>query len=628
MACLKAHKLLIFVLFYIIINLEGIRAQNNDNINIKANYITRFANNLIWPSYAIGSEFVVGYIGDQPTAQQIRSFLDNQKVKNKKYLLKHYNTIQEIEQCPILFISASNKLLISGVFQQVSGKATLVISEKPGYADQEGGSDINFVKPVDEWLYEIVVEQIQSKGIYVPDKIIESAYKNISYKVEEVPTKTITKIEKTTEIKYVKDPKVERELNATRSELSKVKDEQQLRIKELGLKPEEEKKLLARLDTLRRLRDIESVINEQLKSEAEAEKVKRQLAQKKADLAGKEKQALEADQRTQLAILISVIILISSLTLVFYRYNQRKKRTIIEIKKARNELADKVREINRQNDLLEESTKIMDMKSKEINEKNQALEEQNRKITDSIRYALTIQEAMLPGESRFRELFDEHLIIYHPKDIVSGDFYWLTQYENKTIIVVVDCTGHGVPGAFMSTIGTDLLNEIINEKRVYNPSKILEMLHLGVYERLRQGDTNNRDGMDVCLCVIQAQDEDAFQITFAGAKRPLFFTQDKELKRISGDSKYIGGIRKHTQDFNNQVVMLKKGDVLYLTTDGYVDTPNPERKKFGSKRFVELLHEINQESLVQQKEILLNTLRNHQQETKSRDDITIVGIKL
>ncbi|MDX2304314.1 MAG: YfiR/HmsC family protein [Microscillaceae bacterium] len=624
----KVYHIVMGCWVFFLLNILPTKAQEDQNINIKANYIIRFANNLIWPSYAIGNEFVVGFIGDEATAQKISSFLSNQKVKNKKYALKRYNTIQEIEQCPILFISASNKLLISGIFQQVSGKPILVISEKPGYADHEGGSDINFVKPVDEWLYEIVVEQIQSKGIYIPDKIIASAYKNISYKEEVVPAKTITKIEKTTEIKYVKDPKIERELNVTRDELTKVRVEQTQRIKELGLNPQEEKELIARLDTLRRLRDIESVINEQLKAEKEKEKAERQLALEKAAKIDKEKEALVANQRTQLAIFSAIFILISTLTLVFYRYNQRKKRTIIEIKKARNELADKVREINRQNDLLEESAKIMDMKSREINEKNLALEEQNRKITDSIRYALTIQEAMLPGEKKFQEIFDEHFIIYRPKDIVSGDFYWLTQSENKTVIVVVDCTGHGVPGAFMSTIGTDLLNEIINEKRVYNPSRILEMLHLGVYERLRQSDTNNRDGMDVCMCLIQAQENDRFQVIFAGAKRPLFFTQSGELKRISGDSKYIGGIRKHTQAFTNQEVILKKGDVLYLTTDGYVDTPNPQREKFGSNQFVQLLSSIHSKHLHIQKEIMLDVLQKHQQNTKSRDDITIVGIKL
>ncbi len=603
------------------------QAQNQDDLKIKANYINRFARNLVWPSYAIGHDFVVGIIGDASTVDEISSVLTNQQVKNKKIVVKHFTSINEIEQCPILYISSTSRLLISGVFQKVANKPILIITEKEGYATP-GGSDINFVKPIDRWLYEIVPEQIDDKGISVALKILDEAYEKIKLAPPPPPPKTITKIEKTTEIKYVEDPKAKRKLNEYKQQLSEIREEQALRIKELGLKPEEEKELIERIRTLRDQVSQDSLITSKLLTEAKL--AKEIVAREKLEKAKveKEKEAAAANQRTQLTILTAIIIFLSSLAFMLYYYSQRRKKRIEEIRKARNELTEKITEINRQNDLLEESTRIMDQKNREIKDKNSALEEQNRKITDSIRYALTIQEAMLPEDGRFSSFFDEHFIIYRPKDIVSGDFYWLNRSEDKTLIAVVDCTGHGVPGAFMSTIGTDLLNEIVNEKHITDPSSVLEMLHQGVYKRLRQGETNNRDGMDVCFCTIQKAGEDHFDVTFAGAKRPFYYTENQTLKKFSGDSKYIGGIRQHIQAFTNHQVRLPKGSILYLTTDGYIDSPDPERKKFGSARFQDLLDQIQSYPLSEQKTLLLDTLKAHRQDTRSRDDITIVGIKL
>lgn len=624
---MKLIKALIFLL--ISLSYYALPAKGDpQELKVKSKYITRFAQNVIWPSYAISQDFVIGFIGDQESYEELKALLSPLKIKNKKVRVIKFESQNDIIQCPILYINRNSKVLISGIFRKVSSQPTLVLTEKSGFADEPGGSDVNFIKSANQWLYEIVPEQIENKGILVPKRILQSAYKLIDHNAKPVLTKEVKVIEKKTEIKYVTDPKLDRRLKDYDEKLKNIRAEQEARIRKMGLSPEKERLLIGRLDSLRELHSMDSILNYQLTVEADLALAEAQREKVEKEKLDKEREISEANQRTQLSILLAIILLVSFLALTFYIFSRRRKKNLEIVNRARLELAEKVEEINRQNELLEESARIMDQRGREINEKNMALEEQNKKITDSIRYALTIQEAILPAPNKFDEFFAGHFILYEPKDIVSGDYYWLTKVENMILLAVADCTGHGVPGAFMSMIGSDLLNEIVNEKKNYDPSQILDMLDIGIYERLRQDVTNNRDGMDICLCQILPDGPEHMQVTFAGAKRHLYFTQDGNLEKLNGDSKYIGGIRRKRKPFHNHKVSLKKGEALYLTTDGYVDTPNPERRKFGGLRFQDLLAGIIDKPMNHQKEILINTLREHQNGSKSRDDITVLGVKL
>jgi serine phosphatase RsbU (regulator of sigma subunit) len=372
--------------------------------------------------------------------------------------------------------------------------------------------------------------------------------------------------------------------------------------------------------------------------------IKRREAEKKAaDEASKRlietqmrlRETATARTRLQLTILLAILLLVSSLAALFYYFSARRKRIIDALEQTRKQLANKVQEVNQKNDLLEKSSRELEDKNREIGLKNdqlltqtEELEDQNRKITDSIRYALTIQQAMLPTDIFMKSIFDDYFIIYQPKDIVSGDFYWVSRQDGKTFVAVVDCTGHGVPGAFMSAIGTDLLNEIVNEKKIFNPAKVLERLHLGIFERLRQGDSNNRDGMDVCFCTINPANNGQCVVTFAGAKRPLYYSANNQILRIGGDSKYIGGILKEKQDFTTHEVILKQNDILYLTSDGYTDAPNAKRVKYGTQKFQDLLEKVHHQPLEHQRHILVTELEQYQIETEPRDDVTILAVKL
>lgn len=266
-----------------------------------------------------------------------------------------------------------------------------------------------------------------------------------------------------------------------------------------------------------------------------------------------------------------------------------------------------------------------------LQNKNREIETKNQMITSSINYAQNIQRAILPADDKIRETIQDYFVVYLPKDIVSGDFYWFSKIENKAFFAVVDCTGHGVPGAFMSIIGNTLLNEIVNVQQVFEPHKILELLHLGVRSKLRQGETTNQDGMDVVLCRIDNILTDAIKVTFSGAKRSLYYYSQKEndLLELKGDRKSIGGWQgEEYRSFQQEEVELQSGDMLYLTSDGMMDTPNLQRKKYGIKRFREVILENISKTMKQQKSIVLTEIIEHQQGSEQRDDITVMGVKI
>jgi serine phosphatase RsbU (regulator of sigma subunit) len=593
------------------------------DIATKATYIPKFAREIIWPSSAVPKDFVVGVLGVPEVADIVATTLRGEVAKNKKFEVKHFADYEDIKNCAIVYISTTNILLRGEVFRRLAGKPILIITERPG--SLEVGSDINFVTTASGLRFEINTQQIRNKSMLVSSNLEAQAFNIVTAKNDFDKPNTNTNNTPNVNISRP-NPLSQQEIN----EIKRIAKEREDRL----------------IDSLKKIRGISNIQNSilidsikkvgnLLEANIIAYNAEKEAAKQRALAQAERLKAQAANNQFRFAILIAVLVLAISLAGVFYYFSQRRKKIIDALQQTRNQLANKVDEVNQKNDLLEKSSKELEDKNREIEDKNERLEfqtgeleEQNRKITDSIRYAMTIQLAMLPTDKILRSTFDDYFIMYNPKDIVSGDFYWLSRQEGKMFVAVVDCTGHGVPGAFMSAIGTDLLNEIVNEKRVFSPGRILELLHLGIYERLRQGDSNNRDGMDVCFCTISPANNGQFLVTFAGAKRPIYYTQDNELKRIGGDSKYIGGILKERQAFTNHEIVLKKGDVLYLTSDGYTDAPNAKRVKFGSQRFFDLLQQNMTKPLDVQKQILLDELHNHQIGTEARDDVTILGVKL
>jgi serine phosphatase RsbU (regulator of sigma subunit) len=272
---------------------------------------------------------------------------------------------------------------------------------------------------------------------------------------------------------------------------------------------------------------------------------------------------------------------------------------------------------------------------------NKQLKTTNTHFTDSIRYAKTIQKAILPMKERFQQHFEDSFVLFRPRDIVSGDFYWIyetkdaTTKEETTLLAVLDCTGHGVPGAFISLIGFALLNEIVAKEHITSPSKILKRLDERIQESLSQKQNQNLDGMDVALCAIKKTDSYKladFEIKFAGAKRPIHFIKNNELHEIRGSKLSIGGITRKKMDneysFEEQTIILSKSDKIYLTSDGFIDQNGDNNRKIGSAKLKNYFNEFHHLPFAEQRQKFEEILDNHQGKRKQRDDITILGLKL
>ncbi|MDX2304285.1 MAG: two-component regulator propeller domain-containing protein [Microscillaceae bacterium] len=306
-----------------------------------------------------------------------------------------------------------------------------------------------------------------------------------------------------------------------------------------------------------------------------------------------------------------------------YRLEQLVDQKTAEIREQKDEILVQNEELSQQQE------EILAQKDA-IQEINQTLLRQNTMINKSIQAAKTIQEAILPFSERMKSTLQEYFVIYHPKDVVSGDFYWLQQIENKVFIAVADCTGHGVPGAFMSMIGSILLDKIIQVERIFEPNKILEDMHLQIKRALKQDSTHNNNGMDMALLVFEKISDGNYKVVFAGAKRPLLYVKPEvgRMEILKGDRKSIGGIQNEKLPFHNHEIILQEDSIIYLGTDGFEDQNDLKRRKFGEQKLIHLLEQNAFQDLHTQKNILENALSDHMTGTSQRDDILLIGFKL
>jgi len=270
----------------------------------------------------------------------------------------------------------------------------------------------------------------------------------------------------------------------------------------------------------------------------------------------------------------------------------------------------------------------------QLAEKNEIIEEKNKDIKASITYAQRIQEAILPPVERIENVLKDYFILYKPKDIVSGDFYWhaavkTTPEENKpsediVVIGAVDCTGHGVPGALMSIIGSTILNQSLTVREVNSPADALEFLN----KQLAKNLNSIKDGMDMALCAINLN---KMELQYAGANNPLYIVRQKQFIEIKADKQAIGADHENfeSKKFTNHTLQLEKGDAIYLFTDGYADQfGGPNGKKFKYKKFQELLIEIQDNSMEEQKHLLNYHHELWKGNLEQVDDILVIGIKI
>jgi serine phosphatase RsbU (regulator of sigma subunit) len=269
-----------------------------------------------------------------------------------------------------------------------------------------------------------------------------------------------------------------------------------------------------------------------------------------------------------------------------------------------------------------------------IEQQNKNLTYQNEQITHSIRTALAIQQALLPFKSRVRAFLKDYFVLYEPRDIVSGDFYWIEKIDHKAVIIVGDCTGHGVPGAFMSLIAINLIERIVLQQEITAPAKILAELHSLVRIALKQDDIENQTGMDVAITVLDlptdTENRQETILHFAGAKRHLYYIHAQnptEVGKVAGSRKAIGGLQNEKLEFAEHTLVLPAESIFYMTSDGLPDQNNHQRKRLGETPIFETLLQ-HYPVLPAQQQGLKMLLETYMQNTYQRDDILLLGVKV
>jgi serine phosphatase RsbU (regulator of sigma subunit) len=364
---------------------------------------------------------------------------------------------------------------------------------------------------------------------------------------------------------------------------------------------------------------------------------------------------IEENKKQKIVIYSFVLgfLIILFFSILLYRMFIQKKKANILLEQKNTEIHQQKEEIIAQRDEIEAQRDLV------IQQKGH-IEEIYQEVTDSINYAKRIQEAVLPVSEISRSILGEHFILFRPKDVVSGDFYWMAKIEKHTIIAVADCTGHGVPGAFMSMLGISFLNEIVRKKENTQAGHVLNELRKEIINALQQtGESGSqKDGMDMSLLVINKLSDslDSYHAQWAGANNPLWIIRPViameerlkqsligsadcfadarndvgclELIELKPDKMPIA-IHERMEDFTNHDIELRKGDCLYLMSDGYQDQfGGPNHKKFLSKNLKQLLINNSQLAMEEQKNVLERTLANWIGDGEQIDDITVLGLRL
>ncbi len=362
----------------------------------------------------------------------------------------------------------------------------------------------------------------------------------------------------------------------------------------------------------------------------------------------KEKQAIELEQQKKDAVraeeekrqvivrnsFIAGFILMVLLVLVVLRSFLQKRKANRILAQQKKKIEETNEELNQTNEELNTTLETVSQQKEEITTQNKEitihrdqLAKQNKHITDSINYASRIQTAVLPSKNLVEKIMPEHFILFKPRDIVSGDFYWIQKVNNYLMLAAADCTGHGVPGAFMSMLGISFLNEIVRKQEMTQANHVLDELRNQIKATLDQTGKSDeaKDGMDIAFYVI---DTETNMLQYSGANNPLYIFRNNELIEYKANRQPIG-IYAREKPFTNHLIQLEKGDTIYTFSDGYVDQFGGDNgRKFLSKKFKKLLLDTHHKSMQEQKQILEQMFKDWRGSLEQVDDVLVVGVKI
>jgi len=547
-------------------------------------------------------------------------------IQDKPIKVFLFRDIKDIEKTHVLFVHKKEGFNMKRILDATTGNNTLVISE--GYEFNE--SMLNFIVVEGKPRFEVNERKLSEEKLKVNQLFLAQAVKTREdweelYGITEVELeqeKEITRKQKTLiDSQKVVLAEQEQMILEQQERLNNLNEE----IEEKIITLEQKTVLVARQEKeISNQRSLITQQQEEVKEQKETldiqkSEIETQLSQiaRQDTLIAEQKvvmfEQLKAIEKRNMLIYFGIIALILLSGLAYYIYRGYK------IKKQANiALEEKNRQILKQKDEIQ--------KQKEIAENQRDLiAYQKKHIEDSIHYALRIQTALLPSLELFSDEID-HFVLYKPRDIVSGDFYWVARMDQKQMVIAADCTGHGVPGAFMSMLGISFLNEIILNKGITRPDLVLNSLRDEIISALKQMEATSdvKDGMDMSACLIDFSNG---KLQFAGAQNPLYHFSREELVEIKADKMPVA-IHEKMEPFSNHEIQLEKGDTIYIFSDGFVDQfGGPKQKKFLSKNFKAVLSDMQDMPMIEQGKKLDAIFEEWREEVEQVDDVTVIGVR-
>jgi serine phosphatase RsbU (regulator of sigma subunit) len=622
-------KKLSYIILFLILNYSLSAQTTGFDNSIRALYILDISKYVEWDdNIQSKADFIIGILGTDTdfywelfNMAKTRQFIQNKPIK-----ILLFRDINNIEKSQVLYVNIREGFKIKQVLDKTKGNNTLVISE--GYEFQE--SMLNFIVVGGQPRFEVNEQRLNEEKLKVSQLFLAQAVKTREdweelYKVTDVALteeKVITRQQK-----VVIDSQ---RLQIARQEQMIMEQEERLRSlnDEIGKK---QKTLEQKVVVLNRQeKEIVSQKGLILKQQEEVNQQNLVITDKQKEINIRTNQIAEQDslistqkvimfeqlkaiekQRLLLYFAIIALILVSGLVYYIYRGYKIKKEANIKLEEKNKLISAQKDEIQKQKEIAESQRDLIAY--------------QKKHITDSIHYAKRIQTALLPSLELFSDEID-HFVLYKPRDIVSGDFYWVAKIDGQQMVIAADCTGHGVPGAFMSMLGVSLLNEIILNKRIIQPDQVLNVLREYIIQSLKQvvQTSGIKDGMDMCVCLIDFKKN---KMQFAGANNPLWIFADGKLNEIKGDKMPVA-IHDNMPPFTNHVVDIKKGDTFYIFSDGYADQfGGPQQKKILNKNFKMLLLKVQNLPMLEQGSKINEFFEDWRKELEQIDDVCVIGIR-
>lgn len=634
---MKQFLKLTLILSGLLFSQQFLTGQDGFDDATRALYILDISKYVEWDdSIQSHADFKIGVLGNDVdfywelvNMAKTRKFIQQKPIK-----VFLFRELKDIEKVHVLYVHIKEGFNIAQVLRQTRGNNTLVISE--GYEFQK--SMLNFIVVDGKPRFEVNQERLEEEGLKVSQLFLAQAVKT---------REDWQKLYKITDTRLQQEKEVVRQQSAVidSQKVVMLKQEQQIteqqeKLEQLNRDIERQQHTLAEKTRMVRKQEKEIgsqqelITSQQAKVSSQKEFLQQQsdsIRKKEATIARRDEkiraqdtvliEQMKAIEKQQLLLYFAIVALalLAGLGFFIFRAYRIKKR-------ANRILAEKNERISRQKDEIERQRDEISSQKDIAEKQRDQISYQKKHITDSIEYARKIQTALLPSLELFSDDID-HFVLYKPRDIVSGDFYWVGRFDGHQLIIAADCTGHGVPGAFMSMLGVSLINEIVVNKGIRQPDKVMNELRDAVIGSLGQkgAESEIKDGMDMCICNYELS---SGKLVFAGANNPLYLFSEGELTEIKGDKMPVA-IHEHMAPFTAHEFNLKKGDTFYIFSDGYVDQfGGPKLKKYLSKNFKNTLLDMQSLPMLKQGAMLDEIFEEWRKDVDQIDDVTVIGVRV